>query len=50
MFGQAPLGTKISRKGVNGIDGVWAHNFTLAKPGSISKHISAGDLRVLADG
>jgi len=48
VFGHAPLGTKISAKGFDGVDGVCVHNLTLTKPDAISKDIDARAARVLA--
>jgi hypothetical protein len=47
VFGQTPLGAKMSSKGTDGVDGFWLHVFTLTKPGAISKDIDAGAPRVL---
>jgi hypothetical protein len=48
VFGQTPLGTKVSAKGFDGVDGFCVHNLTLTRPDAFSKDIDAGAVRVLA--
>lgn len=47
VFGQTPLDTKISGKGIDGVDRARVHDFTLTKPDAISKDINPGASRVL---
>ncbi len=50
VLGLTPLGTKMSGKGLDVVDGICVHHLTLTKPGAIGKDIGAGARRVLAGG
>ena len=46
VLGLTSDGTEMPGEGIDMFHGICAHLITLTKPGGMSKHIGAGDLRV----